>query len=368
MRTILFSLSLVFLFTNSFPQTDTSLSFIFVPHPRNENKLVQGVLPAIGEIDFSKYNLILLGGDLTWYTSNTRTSMEYCDKLFKLDSPNTLWTLGNHDLGNPALIQEFTERPRFYPYYTDGITFLVLDTERDATGFTSSHILGEQLDLLKAVCDTIAESSSLVLLHHRLLWMIGNPDFASRIDSVGESTRQLDTSNFNTAVLPLLQQVKSRGIQVYCLGGDKSKVNISYATPDNIHFFASTMAPEYPDSINDVMIFRYSIPGKRMSWEFVPLSKVEKVSGDTVTLVPASQTGMQLLITQSQRTAEIELMLQSVITEEIYIQVFGINGTKVYTLEGRTNQSLKINLPGKGLYLVKATAGKCVVVGKWMVR
>ena len=73
-------------------------NYIFIPHPRSEDNVKQSVLPTIEKIDMSKYSITLLGGDLTYYTSINSTSMNYLDNLFNLSSPNTMWTMGNHDL------------------------------------------------------------------------------------------------------------------------------------------------------------------------------------------------------------------------------------------------------------------------------
>src|SRR5512133_495169 len=268
---------LLFISTESvFSQSDGITRYIFIPHLRSENKVIQSVLPSIEKIDFSKFEMILLGGDLTWYTSINRVSMDYCDSLFHIGSPNTLWTFGNHDLNSRILISEYTGRPGHYACQKDGITFVVLDTELDATGFSSSFILGGQLQMLKTVCDSISRSHFLIVLHHRLLWMIGNEDFNGRIDSVGESTRQLDTTNFYQDVFSLLQKVKNKGIQVICLGGDKSKINMVYSPEDSIIFYAGTMAPEYPDSINNVLILNHDINNQTLSTEYVSLTKIEK--------------------------------------------------------------------------------------------
>ena len=240
-----------------------------MPHPRSENRTVQSVLPEIEKIDFSLYDMTLLGGDLTYYTSIDRTSMDYLDKLFNLKSQNTLWTMGNHDLNNRSLIQEYTGRPSYFSYYRDGITFVVLDVELNASGLTKSLISGAQLDWLKTISDTISKSDYMLILHGRLLWMIGNDDFKTRLDSVAESTKQLVTTNFYPDVFPLLQNVKAKGIPVICLGGDKSKIDNDYSPEDSIHFLASTMAPEFTDDQNHVMVFTYNKTAKEMSWKYV---------------------------------------------------------------------------------------------------
>jgi len=161
MRTIFLILFFCSICKNVMPQVNSDLKFIFVPHPRSEDKVHQSVLKEIEKINFSLYDMVLLGGDITYYTSISRVSMNYCDSLFNLDSPNTLWTMGNHDLNNPSLIAEYTKRPRFYSYYRDSICFVVLDTEQNANGFTSSYILGNQLKML----DYLRESKLSSLLN-----------------------------------------------------------------------------------------------------------------------------------------------------------------------------------------------------------
>jgi predicted MPP superfamily phosphohydrolase len=159
---------------NSFSQKDSVLKFIFVPHPRTEDKVKQTVLSGIEKIDFSKFDMIMLGGDLTYSTSKDRIALAYCDSLFNLGSPNTLWSFGNHDVqsGNRSLIKEYTGRESYYSYNRDNITFLVLDTELNANGFSSTYISGNQLQMIKNVCDTISKSGYLIILHSRFMWMI----------------------------------------------------------------------------------------------------------------------------------------------------------------------------------------------------
>jgi hypothetical protein len=366
----LFFLQLVFAIFGaaSFAQNNELENFIFIPHARSENKVQQSVLPAIEKIDFSKYSMILLGGDLTYYTSVNRTSLNYCNNLFHLDSPNTLWTLGNHDVDNLSLIHEYTGRPTYYAAYRNGITFMVLNTEQNANGFISSYINGDQLQMVKSVCDTISASRYLVLIHHRLLWMIGNDDFKTRLDSVGESTRQLDTTNFYQDLFPQLQKVKAKGIQVICLGGDKSKINIQYSPEDSIRFFAATMAPEYPDSVNNVLIFNFTGDPKELQWDFVHLDKLEKVIPDTGSGIPVQKSGMNLIIEQYDSKAEIGIMLQAGTSEKVSFQVYDLNGRTVFSSSGFTNELLRFCTRKKGMFLIRVCTKSMEYTKKIMIR
>jgi len=360
MRTSLSIFCLIVLLESAFSQQNPDLKFILVPHPRSEDKVQQSVLPQIEKINYFLYDMVLLGGDLCYYTSINRTSMNYCDSLFNLDSPNTLWTMGNHDLNSPSLVAEYTKRPRFYSYYRDSITFLVLDTEENASGFSSSHILGNQLQMIKNVSDTISNSGYLVVLHGRLLWMIGNEYFVTKIDSVAESTRQLDTSNFYQEVYPLLQKVKSRRIKVICLGGDKSKINIEYFPEDSIGFYTSTMAPEFEDSVNHVIVFDYFKSENRMEREFIPLNKVEKNSINIGIEIAQSIKPNTLIIKQLKGSGEIVFSLSGSDNESAIVQIYSIDGrlNKSFTLSSLENKKF---IPDcSGIYIVRAVFGNHV--------
>jgi len=366
MRT-LFGYLLILLFGfSAFSQTTKELKFISVPHPRSENRTQQSVLPGIEEIDFSLYDMTLLGGDLTYYTSINHTSMDYCDKLFDLKSPNTLWTMGNHDLNSRSLIQEYTGRPPYYTYYRDHITFLVLDTEQNASGLTKSLISGAQLDWLKMVTDTISKSDYLIVLHGRLLWMIGNDDFKTRLDSVAESTKQLATTNFYPDVFPLLQKVKANGVRVICLGGDKSKINIDYSPEDSIHFLASTMAPEFTDDQNDVMVFIYDIGNRKMSWEFVSLTNIGKKIPDAVIDI-RNNPEQVLKVWQSSGLHEISIQMQTKENAEARIWVYSATGQLVQSQIIKPNEIVSLPLKKSGVFLVKALVDQAIVSEKVVV-
>jgi hypothetical protein len=348
-------------------QSDTVLKYIFIPHPRSEDKVNQSVLPGIEAINFKNYDMIMLGGDLTYYTSINRTSMDYCDSLFDLGSPNTLWTMGNHDISNRDLVEEYTGRPSFYSYSNNNITFLVLDTELDANGFTSSHISGDQLEMVRQVCDTISRSDYLVLLHGRLLWMIGNDYFTQKLDSVAESTKQLDTSNFYPVVYPLLQQVKNRGVPVLCLGGDKSKINIEYSPEDSITFIASTMAPEYTDTVNDVVFLSPDLQTGQLSREFVPLSEVEKNPPVTSVIKITHSQEEQLRLNVDAERSAIEAGFYSSLDTPGLLTVYSLSGQCVYSEFTRPGEIKTIAIREKGLYLVRLTAGCFTVCRKIVV-
>jgi len=274
MKTILTLLILTISVIDLFPQSDSLLKFIFIPHPRSEDRENLSVNPDIAKIDFSMYDVLMLGGDLTFDTDNSSATLAHCDSVFDLGNPNTLWSLGNHDVqsGHRQLIKDFTGRDSYYSYTRDGITFLVLDTELDANGSSSTFITGAQLQMVQNVCDSIKDSRYLILLHHRLMWMINNDDFKDRLtDSIALSSRLLDTTNFYSDIYPLLQNVKNKGIQVLVFGGDRSDFNVEYNPEDSITFYAAALSVDVPDSLKNVIVLNYNLYNKLINIEFVPL-------------------------------------------------------------------------------------------------
>jgi hypothetical protein len=273
-KTILTFLILTVSVIDLFPQSDSLLKFIFIPHPRSEDRENLSVNPDIAKIDFSMYDVLMLGGDLTFDTDNSSATLAHCDSVFDLGNPNTLWSLGNHDVqsGHRQLIKDFTGRDSYYSYTRDGITFLVLDTELDANGSSSTFITGAQLQMVQNVCDSIMDSRYLILLHHRLMWMINNDDFKDRLtDSIALSSRLLDTTNFYSDIYPLLQNVKNKGIQVLVFGGDRSDFNVEYNPEDSITFYAAALSVDVPDSLKNVIVLNYNLYNKLINIEFVPL-------------------------------------------------------------------------------------------------
>ena len=212
---------------------------IHISHTRDNT---QGVIhPKLQDLPLDQYKMHLLGGDLDLFTSADTETIQIWDDYFNFSSPNTLWSLGNHDTSNRNLVEEATERPSFYTYTAYDICFLVLDTELDL-----SNITGEQLELVKAVTDTISESKNLIVMTHKLLWLQGNDEVASFLESVpnggpGDCGFCTNPNNFYNDVYPLLTEVQNRGVDVWCIAGDLGikTSEFSYTLPEGISLIAS---------------------------------------------------------------------------------------------------------------------------------
>jgi hypothetical protein len=359
---------------------DTILKFIFVPHARTENSTGDLVIKGIQNIDFSKFALKMLGGDLAVSTTKDSATMAYCDKIFDLKNVNTLWAVGNHDVesGNKALITKFTNRSTYYSYARNGVQFLILDTELDATSFSGTSITGAQLDTVKAVCNRItsADTKFLIILNSRYVWMVGNPDFtqAFKDSNIAASSKSMTTCNFSKDVYPLLQAVKAKGIQPMWFSGDKARTNVNnyiYNHADSIPFYAAKMENSDPDSTNYVVILSYT-KNKKIQCDYVKLTHVNSwVTG----VLPKSEPSFEnstaketFLVRQTLAKREITLSLQNANNVRGLIRIFGTNGAVYYSKEAAMNHPLTIHLNKAGVYIAQAIAGNSIHVKKIIVR
>ena len=146
---------------------------------------------------------------------------------------------------------------------------MVLDSE-----LNRNDILGEQLEMVEEVADTLRSVKYLFVLTHKLIWMEGNPDLEDQIDQVtnggsGSCSYCVSPNNFYDDVYPKLLELKDRGIQIICVAGDlgfKAK-EFDYLSPDGVRFLASGI--DHRDNDNLALVFNYvstdSIP---MTWRF----------------------------------------------------------------------------------------------------
>lgn len=230
----------------------------------------------VERVDYQKFDMLWLGGDLASLTSLNDQIMDRVDSIFDIGSERTIWTLGNHDDTNLMRIQEYTHRPAYYTTHYDGITIVNLSTED-----SSSSILGPQKDFLIGVLDTIETSSHLIILHHKLIWMYNHVELSSLIPAVsnagvGACSYCLNPNNFNHDIYPALTKVRKKGIQVLCIGGDVgSKVKaFEYRTSEDIYFLASGISAGHAD--NKALLFEHNPNNRDLSWEFVLLHQLKK--------------------------------------------------------------------------------------------
>jgi len=224
------------------------------------------------KINYSSFDLLFLGGDLAYSTSEDEATISFVDSVFDLGNENTLWSLGNHDYPNLERIQNHTNRAPYYAYYKNGITILVLDTQDSL-----SNIVGQQKMFFNAVVDTIQCSSHLIVLHHKLIWMYGDSYLESIVPQtsnaeIGSCFYCLNPNNFYTDIYPKLLNLKQRGIEVVCIGGDIgfNAKSFEYKTEEGITFLASGISSG--STLNKALLFTHNLYKRELTWEFKPLT------------------------------------------------------------------------------------------------
>lgn len=240
--------------------------YLHISHTRTSlNPLIDSVAE---KINYNRFDILMLGGDLAYLTSKDIETMSHVDSIFDIGNPNTLWSLGNHDYSNLNLIEAYTKRPPFYAYNKNGITFIVLDTQDSISSITSN-----QLKLFNTVTDTMVKSTHLILLTHKLIWMYDNEELEPQIDSVsngplGNCSYCVNPNNFYEDVYPKLVTIQNRGIKVMCIGGDIGfkASEFEYKTEDGIQFLASGIKFNSPES--KAILFTHDITTGLLSWTF----------------------------------------------------------------------------------------------------
>lgn len=251
------------------PEEPFSYTYLHISHTRGPSDYL--MVDGVETIDYSKYDVLMLGGDLLVSTTALSGGMDKVDAIFDVGNPNTLWSIGNHDDINPSMIPLYTNRPFHYSYYKNGITYLVLDTENDF-----SNISNAQLDLFNAVVDTIQESSHLIVMTHKLIWMSGNNNIEPLANStanggLGLETWEINPNNFYNDLYWNLLEVQERGVQVICIGGDIGfhVSEFQYRFNSGIQLLASGVS--YTETINKALVFKHFPSIRKLTWEYVEL-------------------------------------------------------------------------------------------------
>ncbi len=240
--------------------------YIHISHTAMEDNSM--IHPKSVNIDYTDFDITLLGGDLAHLSSHNNQSMDLINSIFDIGSESTHWSLGNHDYSNPALIESYTKRPSYYTHHENGITFVILDTQKD-----SCRIRDDQLIMVENVIDTISNSSHLIVLTHKLIWMPSHPILDDQITSVsngqfGDFHYSLYENNFYMDVYPKLVSASNKGIEVICVAGDigKHTNEFDFKTEEGIQYLASGL--NYLSSDDQYLIFDHNITTGILTWEF----------------------------------------------------------------------------------------------------
>ncbi|MFT4533220.1 MAG: hypothetical protein ACJA1A_001735 [Saprospiraceae bacterium] len=246
---------------------DEFKKYIHISHTRLVDN--SAIHPKSTKIDYSSFDITMLGGDIAHLSSHDDQTLELIDSIFDIKANTTFWSLGNHDYSKPALIESYTNRPSYYTHHQNGITFVILDTQKD-----SCHIFNEQFQLVKDITDTISKSTHLLFLTHKLIWMPDHPILQEQVPKIsngqfGEFHYSLYYNNFYKDIYPRLVSTSDKGIKVVCLAGDigKHANEFEYTTSDGIQYLASGL--DYQSSDDQYLIFDHNLTKGTLTWKYV---------------------------------------------------------------------------------------------------
>ena len=267
---------LIFLFTLIFSNIngqDSIYKYIFIGHSYQAGTEGDKVDYRIENFDFSDYSGIWLGGDVCSEATLKYSTIKYIDSIFDLSDEMTFWALGNHDTrnGNWEWISRFTNRETYYVFNKNKITYIILNTN---LVLSDCYHVNKQYNIIKNVCDTISESSHLVLLNHQGIWenVPNLPSVSSYAHGKGLlywNSNCFDVnSNYYNSIYPLLLNVKNRGINVINIMGDMGAGAKSFEmqSEDGIIFLGCGLYHNSPDDL--VLIFEHNINQKLLIWDF----------------------------------------------------------------------------------------------------
>lgn len=227
----------------------------------------------MNQLDLSQYDEIFLLGDLAEATTESYATLESLNARFNFASDHVHWSPGNHDYGHPERIPEFTRKPFYYTFHREGITFLMLDSQIE-----DCQMQGDQLNMIRNVCDSLSTTTTLFVLTHKLIWLYTHPDLHAQGWQVpnggvcNTSSWCTFPNNFMDDVFPILDTVAQKGVKVYCIAGDIgfNYKGFEYTNPNGIEFLATGLGSA---SQRDMILeFSYQIHNHRLSFAFVNLN------------------------------------------------------------------------------------------------
>jgi len=262
-------------------ESKDTVNYIHIAHTRIFDTINQVLDPRFEKIDYEKFDMVLLGGDLCEESSIEYSTLEYLDGYLDLDSPNTLWALGNHDNANLDYVERATGRKHFYSYHHNGITYIVLYTQEKEDWICT--ITGKQLETIKNVTDTISESSHLVLMTHKLIWIKDHPELKEHQGKEAydwSCNYKIHKNGWQSEILPMLRTVREKGIEVIALAGDigNNVHEFEEQTSDGIYYLASGSNPNNKNA--KFLQFKHDLITKELRWEFIHLENFLKGGQD----------------------------------------------------------------------------------------
>lgn len=248
-------------------------SYIYVSHTRVKTN--DSVYKKIYDIDFSKYDMTLLGGDLSMNSftpDKSKLILPHLDSIFDFKSPTTLWSVGNHDKTSDRKFYETTLKNKYHAYQKDDVTFITLDSQDSL-----SSIIGEQKDFLLSTLDTI-QTRSVLLMTHKLVFMNDHPVLDGEIHKVcnankGDCYHCHNANNFYKDIYPKLLEVKARGVQIVWVGGDLGYKTSEFEYIDDMGITFLGNGFWYPKGWNKVLLFSKAV-NSELAYSFVHIDSL----------------------------------------------------------------------------------------------
>jgi hypothetical protein len=285
MRIFIIFLFVIFNFNNTFGQDQIHkneiLKYIFMGHTYQRDGGGSKVDERIEQLDFSEYEGIWLGGDICSEATLDYSTIEYLDSLFDLSNENTYWTFGNHDIrnGNLEWIYEFSGKGTYYSHYQNGFTSIILNTNLIPS---QCEQLNDQYYMIENVCDTIQQSSHLILIMHHGIWRdvpdLPPPATYAHSDLIYWNSNCFSVnSTFVNSIYPMLLEVKNRGVEVICILGDMgaSQKKFDMQSIDGISFLGCGLNSSPEDY---VLILEYETESQDLIYKFHNLDSLSNKS------------------------------------------------------------------------------------------
>lgn len=274
----------------SLKKEDDTLRYIFLGHVYR----YYGQFPnykvdqRVQDLNYDNFERVWLGGDVCSEAMLDRHTLVYLDSIFDLDAPETQYAIGNHDIrnGNIQYYREFVKRPSYNVTITNGVVSVCMNTQLNPS---NCEDLNRQFDMIKNVCDTIQESSHLILLMHSCVFadvpgLPASGNYSHADFRYWNANCKSSDNTFLTSIYPMLKEVRDRGIEVYCVLGD-SGVNIKefhQENADSIQFFASGICnSKFIDPLelelqpkDKVLIFDHVPATQEVTWGFHDLDSL----------------------------------------------------------------------------------------------
>ncbi len=263
-----------------------TLRYLFMGHTYQWHTAGDKVDERIEKMDLTVYDGIWLGGDVCSEALMLYSTLEYIDSIFNLRNPNTHWALGNHDSrnGNWLWLEELTGKKTYNATYNNGISFMVLNTS--LTPYDCEQ-LDDQWRMITNICDTIQQSSHLVLLMHHGLWEgvpgLPSPYSYAQSNLIHYNFNCYDSkSSFVNEVYPRLVKVKNRGVEVICILGDMGARKVEFVSEDGIHFLGAGLNRTYftdtelraKSPLDWAIVFTHMPTLRKLDWRFVEFGEL----------------------------------------------------------------------------------------------